>query len=92
MEADLRARTDPGRAGLVVNVRRSHPIEIGFVAAWQLLAGGLLVGYGARLGDGCTSEHGMCGLGALQWPSLLAVLTCIATAFLTGNLMLAWHA
>ena len=55
--------------------------------AWQLLLGGALVGYGARLGNGCTSGHGICGLGSLQWPSLVAVLTFMATAFLTANLM-----
>jgi uncharacterized membrane protein YedE/YeeE len=59
------------------------------VPAWQLLVGGFLVGYGARLGDGCTSGHGICGLGALQLPSLGAVLTFMATAFVTANLM-AW--
>ena len=57
------------------------------VHAWQLLVGGFLVGYGARLGNGCTSGHGICGLGSLQWPSLGAVLTFMATAFLTANLM-----
>lgn len=59
------------------------------VPVWQLLVGGFLVGYGARLGDGCTSGHGICGLGALQLPALGAVLTFMATAFLTANLM-AW--
>jgi uncharacterized protein len=59
------------------------------VPIWQLIVGGFLVGYGARLGGGCTSGHGICGLGALQWPSLYAVLTFMATAFLTANLM-AW--
>jgi hypothetical protein len=53
--------------------------------AWQLLVGGFLVGYGARLGNGCTSGHGICGLGWLQLPSLMAVLTFMATAFLTAN-------
>jgi len=57
------------------------------VPAWQLLLGGFLVGYGARLGNGCTSGHGIWGLGALQLPSLGAVLTFMATAFLTANLM-----
>lgn len=57
------------------------------VPAWQLLVGGFLVGYGARLGNGCTSGHGICGLGSLQLPSLGAVLTFMATAFLTANLM-----
>jgi uncharacterized protein len=59
------------------------------VPAWQLLLGGVLVGFGARLGNGCTSGHGICGLGALQWPSLLAVLTFMGTAFLTARLV-AW--
>jgi uncharacterized membrane protein YedE/YeeE len=57
------------------------------VPAWQLLLGGFLVGYGARLGNGCTSGHGICGLGSLQWPSLGAVLTFMATAFMTANLL-----
>jgi uncharacterized membrane protein YedE/YeeE len=57
------------------------------VPVWQLLVGGFLVGYGARLGNGCTSGHGICGLGSLQLPSLSAVLTFTATAFLTANLM-----
>ena len=55
---------------------------------WQLLLGGALVGYGARRGNGCTSGHGICGLGSLQWPSLVAVLTFMATAFATANAVL----
>ena len=62
------------------------------VPAWQLLVGGFLVGYGARLGKGCTSGHGICGLGSLQWPSLVAVVTFMGTAFLTANLMARWQA
>lgn len=62
------------------------------IPVWQLLLGGFLVGYGARLGNGCTSGHGICGLGSLQWPSLLAVLTFMATAFLTANLVARWLA
>ena len=60
------------------------------VPVWALIIGGFLVGYGARLGNGCTSGHGICGLGSLQWPSLLAVLTFMATAFITANLV-AWR-
>ena len=59
------------------------------VPVWQLLIGGFLVGYGARLGNGCTSGHGICGLGSLKKPSLYAVLTFMATAFITANLV-AW--
>jgi uncharacterized membrane protein YedE/YeeE len=58
------------------------------IPLWQLGAGGLLVGFGARLSNGCTSGHGICGLGSLQWPSLVAVLTFMATGFLTANAVL----
>lgn len=60
------------------------------VPGWQLFVGGLLVGYGARLANGCTSGHGICGLGSLQLPSLWAVLTFMATAFITANLVQRW--
>ena len=56
---------------------------------WQLVVGGFFVGYGARLGNGCTSGHGICGLGSMQLPSLFAVLTFMATAFITANVF-AW--
>lgn len=59
---------------------------------WLLLGGGFLTGYGARLANGCTSGHGICGLGSLQRPSLLAVLTFMATAFATANLVTRWLA
>ena len=62
------------------------------VPVWQLLVGGFFVGYGARMGNGCTSGHGICGLGSLQLPSLMAVLTFMATAFLTANLAARWLA
>ena len=53
---------------------------------WRLLAGGLLVGYGARLSNGCTSGHGICGLASLQLPSLTAVLIFLATGMATAQL------
>jgi len=56
----------------------------------HLFIGGLFVGYGARLANGCTSGHGICGLGSLQLPSLWAVLTFMATAFLSVNLLSRW--
>lgn len=59
------------------------------VSWWQLLVGGFLVGYGARLSDGCTSGHGICGLASLQLPSLAAVITFLATAIATANLVAA---
>jgi uncharacterized protein len=44
---------------------------------------GLLVGFGARLGSGCTSGHGVCGLGRRSGRSLVAVATFVATGIAT---------
>jgi uncharacterized membrane protein YedE/YeeE len=57
------------------------------VPVWQLLLGGLLVGYGARRANGCTSGHGICGLASLQMPSLVAVLSFMASGFATALLV-----
>lgn len=48
-----------------------------------LVAAGVLVGFGTRMGNGCTSGHGVCGLGRLSARSLAAVLTFMATATAT---------
>ena len=50
---------------------------------WLMVSAGFLVGFGTRLGGGCTSGHGVCGLGRLSLRSLVATLTFIATAMLT---------
>lgn len=53
-------------------------------AGWPVLAlAGLLVGFGTRLGSGCTSGHGVCGLARLSPRSLVAVLVFLATGMLT---------
>jgi uncharacterized membrane protein YedE/YeeE len=52
---------------------------------WQLLLGGLLVGFGAHLSNGCAMGPGICGLNSLQLPSLLAVLSFLATASVTAQ-------
>lgn len=55
--------------------------------AWQLVGAGLLVGFGTRLGNGCTSGHGVCGMARGSMRSLLAVLVFIACAMLTTFLI-----
>ncbi|WP_303978178.1 YeeE/YedE family protein [Dongia mobilis] len=56
-----------------------------------LVIAGLLVGYGTRLGSGCTSGHGICGLARLSPRSLVAVLlfmaSAMATVFVTRHLV-----
>ena len=48
-----------------------------------LLAAGLLVGFGTRLGGGCTSGHGVCGLARLSPRSAVATGAFMASGFLT---------
>jgi uncharacterized membrane protein YedE/YeeE len=48
-----------------------------------LIAAGLLVGLGTGIGSGCTSGHGICGLARLSSRSIAAVLTFMATGFIT---------
>lgn len=55
--------------------------------AWQLICAGLLVGFGTRLGSGCTSGHGVCGMARGSKRSLLAVLVFMACAMLTTFLI-----
>jgi uncharacterized membrane protein YedE/YeeE len=49
----------------------------------MLVASGLLVGFGARLGSGCTSGHGVCGLARLSPRSLAATIIFMAAGFAT---------
>ena len=49
-----------------------------------LIIGGLLVGFGTRMGSGCTSGHAVCGLGRFSPRSFLATITFMASGFLTA--------
>lgn len=53
-------------------------IDAGLIA---LVAAGLLVGFGTRLGSGCTSGHGVCGLSRLSPRSLVSTLTFMGLGF-----------
>lgn len=64
--------------------------EVGWttdVDAWRLLLGGTLVGVGTRLGKGCTSGHGICGMGSLSSVSIVNVATFVAVAVGTALLV-----
>ena len=52
-------------------------------ALWVVAIAGLLVGAGTALGNGCTSGHGVCGLGRLSTRSLVAVVIFMATGIAT---------
>lgn len=52
-----------------------------------LIPAGLLVGVGTVWGSGCTSGHGVCGLGRMSFRSLVAVITFMAAGMITVTLM-----
>lgn len=58
--------------------------EITLDTDWiPLLIAGLLVGIGTRLGSGCTSGHGVCGLARMSPRSVVATLAFMSSGFLT---------
>ncbi len=58
-------------------------IEARFASAPVLIVAGLLVGIGTRLGSGCTSGHGVCGVSRLSARSIVATLTFMAAGIAT---------
>ena len=62
------------------------PLRAGFPLGW-VAAAGLLVGFGTRMGGGCTSGHGVCGLGRLSARSLVAVMVFMATGMAAAYLV-----
>ena len=76
--------------GGVVYVLAGLPVDGSDIATWRLAVGGLLIGFGARLGGGCTSGHGICGMASLSGGSMLMVAVFLSTAIMTAMLMSAW--
>ena len=56
-------------------------------AAGIALVAGVLVGLGTRMGNGCTSGHGVCGLGRRSRRSLVSVVIFMAVGMLTATLL-----
>lgn len=56
--------------------RKNYPL-------WLIATGGYLVGVGTRLGSGCTSGHGICGIANLSKRSIFATLTFMTSGMLT---------
>jgi len=57
------------------------------VPGWRLAIGGFIAGFGARMSNGCTSGHGICGIASFQMPSILAVVIFLVTAIATAQLV-----
>lgn len=64
----------------------SFALREGFPIA-LLLAAGVLVGLGARMGSGCTSGHGVCGISRLSARSIAATATFMVTAAVTVGIV-----
>jgi len=69
-------------AGAVATLVRGGAAVSGQAAA-PLVVAGVLVGFGTRLGGGCTSGHGVCGLSRFSRRSLVATVTFMAVAAAT---------
>ncbi|WP_436924988.1 YeeE/YedE family protein [Halosimplex amylolyticum] len=57
------------------------------VQPWRLFLGGILVGVGTRLGKGCTSGHGVCGVGSASKTSIAGVITFLTVAIGTAQVV-----
>ena len=68
---------------LAVSLMRGTPDVTVTSSVPVLIGGGLLVGFGSRLGNGCTSGHGVCGLARLSPRSMAATATFMAAAMAT---------
>ena len=65
-----------------------HPqIEMMTTDPILLIIAGLLVGFGTRLGSGCTSGHGICGISRLSKRSIIATCTFMLAGFMTVYVM-----
>jgi uncharacterized membrane protein YedE/YeeE len=53
----------------------------------MIVIAGLLVGFGARLGGGCTSGHGICGIARVSMRSIVATAIFMATAIVVVAIM-----
>lgn len=66
--------------GILLRIFLPGAYDFGEVRSYPVLAvAGLLVGFGTRLGNGCTSGHGVCGMSRLSPRSIVATATFIAT-------------
>ncbi|MGD8176659.1 YeeE/YedE family protein [Marinimicrobium sp. ARAG 43.8] len=69
---------------LVWRLASGDPLPVDLQVSWPvMIVAGLLVGFGSRLGSGCTSGHGVCGLARLSPRSMVAVVTFMLSAAIT---------
>jgi uncharacterized membrane protein YedE/YeeE len=72
-----------GGAAIYYALFGNTPVARPNFPVWLLIVAGFLVGYGTSLGNGCTSGHGVCGLGRLSLRSLVATIIFLSVAIIT---------
>ena len=78
-------------AGIIAALLAPSQFQVGIErSSWAVAIAGLLVGFGSRLGSGCTSGHGVCGITRFSPRSSIATATFLTTgaiaAFVVGHL------
>ncbi|WP_394730647.1 YeeE/YedE family protein [Altererythrobacter sp. GH1-8] len=73
--------------GAAIVALASGGLEARFASPAVLVIAGLFVGIGTRLGSGCTSGHGVCGVSRLSQRSIVATLTFMAAGIATVAIM-----
>ncbi len=68
--------------GFLYQMKFPVTVVIG-ASGWNLIAAGLLVGFGTVMGSGCTSGHGICGMARLSKRSMVATIVFMMTGILT---------
>jgi len=70
--------------GVMLRIILPSAFDFGIIRPYpMLILAGLLVGLGTRMGNGCTSGHGVCGIGRLSPRSMVATMTFIASGVIT---------
>lgn len=73
--------------GALIVASLSGGLEASFASPITLAIAGVVVGVGTRLGSGCTSGHGVCGMSRFSQRSIVATLTFMATGIATVAIM-----
>ena len=79
---------EPGTTGQLYDVG-GFSLWLTDVQPWRLFLGGVLVGIGTRIGKGCTSGHGVCGVGSGSKTSIAGVITFLVVAVGTAQVVMA---
>ena len=74
-------------AGAFISSLAQGGVEPSFPGGVPLAIAGVIVGFGTRMGSGCTSGHGVCGVSRLSTRSLLATITFMITGIATVAVM-----